>query len=133
MKDPVVLGNWLATRVKFSKNTSERLGLVSRVDAVCWYLVQQRDFVATSKDIKLFAGAFKATSAEKNTCCSLLNTCYGGVSNDFSGEHRWGSNYGRVAPLFRPFKHNYSPTRGGLHRAARVQALLDGSLPSATR
>ena len=136
MKDPVTLGNWLATRVKFAKNTSERLNQVSRVDAVCWFLTLQVDFVAASKDIKLFAGAFAAQEdSPRNGCCSLLNSCYGGVGKNFSGEMgpRYFNprNYGPVAPLYRPAKHFYSPTVNGVQRAARVSRLLNGSVASA--
>lgn len=64
-----------------------------------------------------------------DACCSLLNSCYGGVALDFSGEigqrDYCPKNYGRLAPLFRPYKYNYAPTVSGMQRAARVQALLD--------
>lgn len=128
MKDPEVLGNWLATRTKFAKNTSERLHQVSRVDAICWYLTRV-GCLATSKDIKRFATAFR-TEAGKVGCCSLLNSCYGGVGRDFTGElgrggYRSAHNYGPVAPLYRPYPRSYSPTIAGLRRAARVQDLLN--------
>ncbi len=133
MKSPETLGNWLAARVKFAKNTAERLNQVSRVDAICWFLTQV-GCLATSKDIKVFATAFRGTEG-KVGCCSLLNSCYGGVGEDFSGEIRRGGyyssrNYGQLAPLFRPYKHSYSPTIAGVRRAARVQNYLDGSFPS---
>lgn len=129
MKDPEVLGNWLATRTKYATNggTSERLRHVSRVDAVCWFLTLRVDYTAHTRDIKKFATAFRTTGT--TACCSLLNSCYGGVALDFSGEigqrDYCPKNYGRLAPLFRPYKYNYAPTVSGMQRAARVQALLD--------
>jgi len=128
MKDPEVLGNWLAARTKFAKNTAERLNQVSRVDAICWYLVQV-GCLSTSKDIKRFATAFRGDGGHVG-CCSLLNSCYGGVGTDFSGElgrrgHYSAHNYGPRAPLYRPFKHSYSPTVAGLVRAERVRVHLE--------
>ncbi len=143
MRDPAVLGNWLATRVKFAKNTVERFNQVSRVDAICWFLAQV-GHLATAKDIKTFATAFRGLyhrdgKPARSGCYSLLNTCYGGVGKDFNGRPHgtWGSdtnrykNYGPVSPLYRPYRGSYSPTIGGIRRAARVQAHLDGSLSSA--
>ena len=131
MKDPITLGNWLATRVKFAKNTAERLNQISRVDAICWYLAQV-GCLATRADIVAFATAFRTMSGTVG-CYSLLNTCYGGVGRDFSGAKFNGgyyssNNYGPLAPLYRPFKANYSPTVNGIRRAARVQDHLNGSV-----
>lgn len=150
MKDADVLGNWLAARVKFAKNTSERLGQVARVDAVCWYLA----IVGTAKpkQVKLFATAFRGfqglgqkCAVDPKTgkvasydamglvgCCSLLNTCYGGVGKDFSGATHatWGNennrykHYGKIAPLYRPMPRTYAITVDGCRRAARVQDML---------
>jgi hypothetical protein len=133
MKDPTVLGNWLAARVKFAAHTSARLNKVSRVDAICWYLTHV-GCLATRADIITFATAFRTTSGEVG-CYSLLNTCYGGVGRDFSGAkfgggYRCGNNYGPLAPLYRPFKAQYSPTLDGVRRGANVQDLLNGSLAS---
>ena len=151
MRDPEVFGNWLLARVRFAKNTSERLGRVSRCDAICWFLTQV-GHLAKAKDVKKFATAFRGRFATthkydhiKQThtvdtealdgCYSLLNTCYGGVGRDFSGKPyaTWYSgnsenaykHYGEIAPLYRPFKAHYSPTVGGMRRAARVQTMLD--------
>lgn len=147
-----MLGNWLGARVRFAKNTAERLNQVSRVDAICWYLTQVA-CLATAKDIKVFATAFRGFHSTTKTwdrvaqkeivntqalvgCCSLLNTCYGGVGQDFTGRpfnggyRRSGLNYGPVSPLYRPYKGSYAPTIGGIRRSARVQTHLNGSVPS---
>jgi hypothetical protein len=152
MRTPEVLGNWLAARTSFAKNTSERLNQVSRVDAICWFITQVGHY-ATAKDIKRFATAFRGffshtwkydRKKNKNicnpqalvACSSLLNSCYGGVGKDFGGQlyPTWygkGENsykhYGDVAPLYRPIHGNYSPTIGGLRRSARVQEMLDSN------
>lgn len=128
MKDPEVLGNWLATRTKYAGKTTPRLNRVSRVDAICWYLTCVGG-LATRADIKAFATAFRTTGGEV-LCASLLNLCYGGVGKDFSGTKWRGYNYGSVAPLYRPFKAQYAPTVDGVRRGAEVQNLLNSSLPS---
>lgn len=132
MHDPEVLGNWLAVRLKFAKNTAERMMQVSRVDAICWYLtLPQVGCLATRDCIKKFATAFR-TEDGVVLCSSLLNACYGGVSQSFDGSlGNWRhGNYGRLAPLYRPFKAQYSPTIDGVRRGARVQSLLNGSVAS---
>ena len=147
---PEDYGRWLASCVKSAHASSERLNQVGRCDAICWYL-SQVGYVAKAKDVKRFATAFRGFFATKrmwnhetksygdirevlDMCYSLLNICYGGVSSDFSGKpfaswHGNGENgykhYGSVAPLWRPSRGLYSPTIGGLRRAARVQSMLD--------
>jgi len=149
VRAPEVLGEWLASHVRSAHNTNERLGHVARADAVCWFLCQV-GYLAKAKDVKRFATAFRGRFAVVRTwdpvgrkivvnvealdmCYSLLNTCYGGVSRDFGGQPcvTWGGkennykHYGVVAPLYRSIPRHYSPTIGGLRRAARVQSMLD--------
>lgn len=141
MKDAEVLGHWLAARASYAKNTSERLGQVSRVDAICWFLSKVE--LATARDVKRFATAFKgrmSTVERRNRrtgkrtthqiyepCYALLNTAYGGVGMDVLGKLRTcmsGSSYGPRAPLYRPVPKHYAATVDGLRRAERVQSYI---------
>jgi hypothetical protein len=138
MKDPEVLGNWLAARLRYGKATSERLTQASRVDSICWFLIQV-GCLAKPKDIKKFVAAFKSYRGHykySEPCYSLLNNCYGGVGQDFTGRSfgTWGRNensykhYGPTSPLYRPMPRHYAPTISGLYRAEHVQAMLDANV-----
>lgn len=139
---PEGYGNFLRARARYAKNTSERLGQISRVDALCWYLSKVNH--ATSLEVKRFMTAFKGHMPEYSVynrktrehkvvkglerAYALLNTCYGGVGKDFQGTlwHSYGDpHYGPRAPLYRPLPRMYAATIAGLSRASRVERYLD--------
>lgn len=141
---PEALGDFLRARAKYAKNTSERKGQVSRIDATCWYLSKVSH--ATAREVKRFITAFKGKTFTYNRSVmvdgkrvykswegpepayAMLNTAYGGVGDDFQGTLRTcrsGGHYGPRAPLYRPLPRHYAATVAGLLRAARVQTFLD--------
>ena len=142
---PEAYGESLRARATHAKNTCERKGQVSRVDATCWYLSNVSH--ASSREVKRFISAFKGnkhtftrwrrqadgTFASRTwegpePAYSMLNTAYGGVGMNFNGDVRpcrTGTHYGPVAPLYRPIPRHYANTVAGLRRASRVQAFLD--------
>lgn len=139
---PESFGEFLRSRARYAKNTSERLRQVSRVDALCWYLSKVSH--ATSREVKRFMTAFKGhmpvysrynhktrqtiTKPDLERAYALLNIAYGGVGMDFNGKLSVcmsGPKYGPVAPLYRPLPKYYAVTVAGLRRASRVQAYLD--------
>ncbi len=159
----VSLATSLSSRLTVRKNTSSRLKQVSRADAVCWFIVKRGGLVS-AREIKLFVTEAMARRnvtryryvkkvgvdccvADRDPqtgklvrltclepCSALLNTCYGGVGKDVSGEltHTWYSgkgenvykHYGPVAPLWRPKRGWYAPTVGGFQRSARVERMF---------
>jgi hypothetical protein len=136
---PETLGEFLRSKAKHAKNTCERKGQISRVDGVCWFLSKVSH--ASPREIKRFVTAFKgfmseyshydrktrvhSTKSGVERCCSLLNSCYGGVGKDFTGVKFRGHNYGDIAPLYRPLPRTYALTIAGIHRAARVQDYIN--------
>lgn len=141
---PEALGDFLRSRAKYAKNTSERLGQVSRVDATCWYLSRVNH--ASSREVKRFITAFKGGLQEYSRydrktkthgvvkdverAYAMLNTAYGGVGMDFQGTLRVclsGPHYGPRAPLYRPLPRTYAATVAGLERAARVERYLSAA------
>lgn len=143
---PETLGEFLRSRAKYAKNTCERKGQVSRIDATCWYL--SRVSHATAREVKRFISAFKGTTFTYSRCVrkgdtyvtktwdgpepawSMLNTAYGGVGFGFEGKPRpcWsGCHYGPIAPLYRPLPRHYAITVNGVQRARRVQDFLDAA------
>ncbi len=141
---PEGLGTFLRSRAKHAKNTCERKGQLSRIDATCWYLSKVSH--GTAREVKRFITAFKGAGHTYNSrrvvngkvvrrtwegpepAYSMLNTAYGGVGMDFHGKLRvcmTGSHYGPQAPLYRPLPRHYAVTIAGIRRAARVQAYLD--------
>lgn len=139
---PEALGEFLRARAKYAKNTCERKGQISRVDALCWYLAHVSH--ASSRDVKRFMTAFKGsmslytvydyntrtrtTKPDLERAYALLNLAYGGVGYGFEGRVRpcmSGAKYGPVAPLYRPLPRTYAITVNGVQRAKRVQDYLD--------
>lgn len=142
-EDTATLARRLAERVRYGRITSEALNVVSRVDAVCWLMMNTEAALTSRKDILTFATVFRGKTSNAKTvvegyalngCYSLLNLAYGGVSVNFDGRpmNTWYRNnenaykhYGAIAPLFRVSKAQYALTLGGIMRAMRVQRLLD--------
>jgi len=139
---PEALGEFLRSKAKYAKNTCERKGQISRVDALCWYLSYVSH--ASSRDVKVFMTAFKGCMPMYSTwdrvtkthtmkpslerAYALLNTAYGGVGYGFEGHVRpcySGAKYGPVAPLYRPLPRTYAITVNGVQRARRVQDFID--------